>query len=300
MSTHGLPWALMILKPRSAILLPILGKRIVHQADYGCAGRSKTMVSTVPGIVTQDYRFKNANRENQSVLFEYLAFDISYDEYRGFCQKMRGWLDGLYQDLDKETLSFHDSVLYYPNASDSPTFQLMDIKDVPFISDVASQPLNTQLDRLGFWDNCRHTTVEFLKHGFNRGDNMASFVSYSALKGFACQATYHSETINGAFLTVPVLPEKNSIDPTTYQALSLIQRHLVQIPKIKPTDSVTIKKFNATKSLFLAIQNNPSLAKDTLTTWHQTNQKLIQHCRWFKVPNTKTEQMVKKLTVKLD
>ncbi len=283
--------------------LAYFGKRLTHPSDYGCKGRTKTLYTTVPGILTRDYRFKHALEKDRQVAFEYKAFEISYENYVDFARQLKALLKGKYQNHDEQTNERHKNQLYFPEEENPYTFKFTDIKDIPDdekYTDV-SEINGTDVEQLGARDNCRHTSVSLLESFIPNGRQMIKGISKFAYQHLPFKAIYHQDEIISPFYILPVPPEKPSKENRQALILNKLYKRLETIPGIKPDSEATKDKFKAVKALYDSLAEEQSLDSASvlsrITDWENTSlaKNTIDTRRWFWTPATKTRQMVEEI-----
>jgi hypothetical protein len=273
--------------------LAYFGKRLAYAKHYQCAGRCKTMFSTVPGVLTRDYKFKNAFNHDQPLDFEYKAFAISWGNYLEFARQMKGLVKDKYADHDDKTKEYHKNELYFPNKENPNQFDFISIEKV---DGELKTSIDSNVERLGTSDNCRHTVLSLLKKFLQHGERFAKGISTFAYQALPYKAIYKQDQIIGNFFILPTPPSKDDGDEKLYKIRVRLFERLEKIPTLKQADQATWDKFNAVKSLYesLAPSKQQSLAEalGTITNWESQNAKTIDSCRLFNTSKTKTRQMV--------
>lgn len=276
--------------------LAYFGKRLAYKEDYGCQGRLKTLYSTVPGVLTRDYKFKTALNNNVPLEFEYKAFAITRSNYIEFAKSIKQLVVGKYEEFDEETKEYHKNELYYPSDDDSNRFDFIAIEKVPDAS--CTKTIQSDVTRLGTQDNCRHTVITLLENLLEMGKRFASGISTFAYACLPYKAVYHQDKIEGPFYILPVPPVKEDGDsPAILKARVRLFKRLSDIPKLKPELKETYEKFCALKVLYESLSdahNNKSLKAvlQSIHSWESSHGKTIDTCRLFNTRKTRTRQVV--------
>jgi hypothetical protein len=290
-------------KTKKKHTLAYFGKRLTYLKDYGCIGRMKTIYSTVPGVLTRDYRFRNALEKDREVKFEYKAFEMSYENYVDFAKQLKALLKGKYQDYDDLTLKSHKNQLYFPQEENSYSFEFSDVENIPDDGRYShlSEIDGTDVERLGSSDNCRHTSISLLESFIPDGAQMTRGISKFAYQHLPFKAIYHQDEIISQFYVLPVPPEMPFKDNKHALILNKLYKRLEEIPNIKPDSKETKSKFKAVKVLYDSLAEDRKLKTSNMisriTAWESSAlaTKNIDHRRWFWTPATKTRKVVEQV-----
>ena len=284
--------------------LAYYGKRLAYAKDYNCKGRMTTLFGRVDGVLTRDYKFKNAFNNDKKFSFEYKAFDISRDNFLAFAQNMKTLVKDKYKNHDDLTREYHKNELYYPNKDNPNQFDFISINDVPTSDDDRCIPLDSDIEHLGRTDNCRHTSLSILKKWIQYGKQLITGISTFAYIGLPFIAVYYRDEIISNFYILPVPPSKESLNTKRYELFSMMYKCLEKMPKLKPNDPITKEKFCKMKALYNSLattepseQLSSSMVLNRIDDWESKSAGVIDRCRLFNTRRTTTRKIIEQIKV---
>jgi hypothetical protein len=277
-----------------------VGKKLRFQKDYGCKGRTNTVFNHCDGVMGQDYKFQKAKEKNESLKFEYQAYEINRVQYLEFIQSLKSLLADKYA-FNVEESNLYTLRPYYPSAEAPNTFFPTQIHKIPAQESPSPEYRGPDITQLSIRNNCRHTVISLVESFLPSGEKMTAGISKFAYQKLPYRATYRNDQIETPFYLFPIPPSKEGMDPKQYKILLALYQRLQKIPKTNPHSSETRDKFEAVKKLYRELQPAAdaeltlSEISQRIRSWSQENAGTIDQCRYFNVRRTSTRRMVRQI-----